>query len=97
MDIPYLVWGLIALAMATGLLAGVFLTFSDFVMESLLASKASAGTEAMQIINRKVYHSLCIRIHGRGHLNRSDCGGGSLFHWGLCRLNGGQHPHEPYP
>lgn len=54
---PY-VWGLIALAMATGLVAGVFLTFSDFVMKSLFASQPAAGTEAMQIINRKVYQSI---------------------------------------
>ena len=54
---PY-VWGLIALAMATALVAGVFLTFSDFVMKSLFASQPAAGTEAMQIINRKVYHSI---------------------------------------
>jgi uncharacterized membrane protein len=58
MTIPYSVWALIALAMATGLLAGVFLSFSDFVMKSLLASKPAAGTEAMQIINRKVYNSI---------------------------------------
>jgi len=58
MTIPYPVWALIALAMATGLLAGVFLTFSDFVMKSLLACKPAAGTEAMQIINRKVYNSI---------------------------------------
>jgi len=58
MAIPYSVWALIILAMATGLLAGVFLTFSDFVMKSLLASKPAAGTEAMQIINRKVYKSI---------------------------------------
>ena len=58
MPIPYSVWGLIALAMATGLVAGVFLTFSDFVMKSLFAAEPAAGTEAMQIINRKVYNSI---------------------------------------
>ncbi len=58
MPIPYSVWGLIALAMATGLVAGVFLTFSDFVMKSLFAAEPAAGTEAMQIINRKVYRSI---------------------------------------
>lgn len=49
---------LIALAMATGLIAGVFLAFSDFVMKSLFAAQPAAGTEAMQIINRKVYSSI---------------------------------------
>jgi uncharacterized membrane protein len=58
MEIPYSVWALVVLAMATGLLAGVFLTFSDFVMKSLLAAKPAAGSEAMQIINRKVYNSI---------------------------------------
>ena len=58
MTVPVTVWGLVALAIATTLVAGVFLTFSDFVMKSLFASKPAAGTEAMQIINRKVYHSL---------------------------------------
>jgi len=58
MEIPFSVWALVALAMATGLLAGVFLTFSDFIMKSLLAAKPATGTEAMQIINRKVYNSI---------------------------------------
>ena len=58
MDIPFVVWGLLASAMATGLVAGVFLTFSDFVMPSLFAADPAAGTEAMQIINRKVYRSI---------------------------------------
>jgi len=58
MTIPYAVWGLIALAMAAGLVSGVFLSFSDFVMKSLYASRPAAGTEAMQIINRKVLRSI---------------------------------------
>jgi uncharacterized membrane protein len=55
---PYYVWTLVALAMATGLVAGVFLAFSDFVMKSLFASQPAAGAEAMQIINREVYSSI---------------------------------------
>lgn len=58
MIIPQTVWVLLALASATGLVSGVFLTFSDFVMKSLAASRPSAGTEAMQIINRKVFRSI---------------------------------------
>lgn len=42
---------------ATGLVAGVFLTFSDFIMRSLTAAQPWAGAEAMQLINRKVYGS----------------------------------------
>ena len=47
---------------ATGLVAGVFLTFSDFVMRSLAASEAIAGAEAMQEINRKVYGSIFLTL-----------------------------------
>ena len=52
------VWSLLALAMASAMVAGVFLTFSDLVMPSLRRAKAAAGSEAMQIINRKVYRSV---------------------------------------
>ena len=58
MTIPFTVWGLLTLSMATGLVAGVFLTFSDFVMKSLRATEPAGGTEAMQIINREVYRSI---------------------------------------
>lgn len=58
MTIPFTVWGLLTLSMATALVAGVFLTFSDFVMKSLRATEPAGGTEAMQIINREVYRSI---------------------------------------
>ncbi|WP_421857719.1 DUF1772 domain-containing protein [Oricola sp.] len=45
-------------ALASGLVAGVFLTFSDFVMRSLSSAHPTAGIEAMQLINRKVYRSV---------------------------------------
>lgn len=45
-------------ALATALVGGVFLTFSDFVMRSLSAATPEAGMEAMQLINRKVYQSV---------------------------------------
>ena len=51
-------WVLAAASIAAGLVAGVFLTFSDFVMRSLGASAPAAGMEAMQQINRKVYRSV---------------------------------------
>lgn len=53
-------WELLAgatLVIVMGLVAGVFLTFSDFVMKSLGLAKPAAGMEAMQYINRKVYGS----------------------------------------
>ena len=42
---------------ACGLAAGVFLTFSDFLMPSLRAVTPASGIQAMQMINRKVYRS----------------------------------------
>ncbi|MEZ6000244.1 DUF1772 domain-containing protein [Hyphomonas sp.] len=43
---------------AYALVAGVFLTFSDFVMRSLAATQPEGGIEAMQQINRKVFRTL---------------------------------------
>lgn len=40
---------------AYGLVAGVFLTFSDFVMRSLGAVTPASGIAAIQSINRRVY------------------------------------------
>ena len=54
-------WILIVCAIsviACGLVSGVFLTFSDFVMKSLAAANPAGGIEAMQIINRKVFKSV---------------------------------------
>lgn len=49
---------LVAATLASGLVAGVFLTFSDFVMRALGRTAApAAGLEAMQLINREVYRS----------------------------------------
>lgn len=55
-DRAALIGALAAAALAAALVAGVFLTFSDFVMRSLAASEGGAG--AMQQINRKVYRSV---------------------------------------
>lgn len=43
--------------LAIGLVAGVFLAFSDFVMKALRATSTESAIEAMQVINRKVYGS----------------------------------------
>ncbi len=43
---------------ACGLVSGVFLTFSDFVMRSLDGAKTAAGVEVMQVINREVFRSV---------------------------------------
>jgi uncharacterized membrane protein len=47
-----------AAVVGCGLIAGVFLAFSDFVMKSLRAASPASGIEAMQLINRKVYGSV---------------------------------------
>ncbi|MGI9389769.1 MAG: DUF1772 domain-containing protein [Boseongicola sp.] len=49
---------LILAGLAAALVAGFFLTFSDFVMRALGASAPAAGTEAMQHVNREVYKSV---------------------------------------
>lgn len=49
-------------AVASGLVAGVFLAFSDFVMRSLRAATPAGGIESMQIINRKVYGSVFLTL-----------------------------------
>lgn len=40
---------------ACAVVAGVFLTFSDFVMRSLDGAETAAGVEVMQVINREVF------------------------------------------
>lgn len=43
---------------ASALVAGIFLAFSDFIMRSLRDTNPEGGIEAMQIINRYVYRSI---------------------------------------
>lgn len=45
-------------ALAYGVLAGVFLAFSDFIMRSLAQVSSSGGLEAMQVINREVFRTV---------------------------------------
>lgn len=51
-------WSMLALAMPSAVVAGVFMTFSDLVMPSLGRGDAATGSAAMQMINRKVYRSV---------------------------------------
>jgi uncharacterized membrane protein len=44
--------------MATGLVAGVFLAFSDFVTKALVSVAPDVGIKTMQKINRMVYGSI---------------------------------------
>lgn len=47
-----------AAAILNAIVAGVFLTFSDFVMKSLSAAPPATGVQTMQLINRRVYKSV---------------------------------------
>ena len=46
------------LGLATALLAGVFQSFSDFVMRGLLRAAPAGGIESMQQLNRTVFRSV---------------------------------------
>lgn len=50
--------GLMLTGLAAAMIAGCFLTFSDFIMRALGASAPAAGAEAMQQVNRKVFRSV---------------------------------------
>lgn len=54
----WIVWGLSGISIATALIAGVFMAFSDFIMRSFGTIEPSIGMEAMRSINRKVYGSV---------------------------------------
>lgn len=47
---------------ASALVSGVFLTFSDFVMRALDRTRREGGVEAMQIINREVFPTLFMAL-----------------------------------
>ncbi|MBN35194.1 MAG: hypothetical protein CMM46_10550 [Rhodospirillaceae bacterium] len=44
-------------ALAGGLVAGLFLIFSDFMMRALRLATPAAGIEVMQTLNREIYRS----------------------------------------
>ena len=49
-----------ALVVSSALSAGLFLTFSDFLMRSFQLSEDRAGVEVMQVLNREIFRSLTI-------------------------------------
>lgn len=58
-------WILVASGVAVvgcGMVAGLFLTFSDFVMRSLALAQVNAGVEVMQIINREIWRSVTMAL-----------------------------------
>ncbi len=52
-----LTYASLGLGLMAGLVAGIFLAFSDFIMRGLSSAGADAGAEAMRGINRTVYNS----------------------------------------
>jgi len=62
MSITWMIYFVVAAIVAYGLVAGVFLTFSDFVMRSLGAVTPANGIAAMQSINRRVYGSVFLTL-----------------------------------
>lgn len=54
MSMWVLLW-LQIVVLANGLIAGVFLAFSDFKMRALILTSGVGGAEAMQVINREVF------------------------------------------
>ncbi|KMW56686.1 Integral membrane protein [Candidatus Rhodobacter oscarellae] len=62
MSVELTIWGLVVLSLLVGSVAGTFLTFSDFVMRSLLAARAEVGAEAMAVLNRVIFRSIFIPL-----------------------------------
>lgn len=58
MAIDWIIIACLAMGLSCALVAGVFQSFSDFVMRALIAAAPSAGMESMQMINRTVFRSV---------------------------------------
>lgn len=60
MSVDLLTYLCLFLGLATALLAGVFQSFSDFVMQGLIRAEPRGGIESMQQLNRTVFRSVFI-------------------------------------
>ena len=58
MPTEWIVYACLGLGVSSALVAGVFQSFSDFVMRSLAAARPAGGAEVMQNINREVFRSV---------------------------------------
>ncbi len=58
MTTNWIVYACMAVGLSSALVAGVFQSFSDFVMKALGAAEPAGGIEVMQMINRKVFRSV---------------------------------------
>jgi len=52
----------LVLGLASALVAGVFQSFSDFVMQGLLRAQPAGGIDAMQQLNRTVFRSIFLAM-----------------------------------
>lgn len=60
MSPEFIIWSLTTASMASCLVAGVFLSFSDFTMRSLHLATPEVGSQSMQILNREIFRSVFI-------------------------------------
>jgi uncharacterized membrane protein len=58
MTTEWIIYACLAIGLCSALVAGVFQSFSDFVMKALVAAEPRGGIEAMQMINRTVFGSV---------------------------------------
>jgi uncharacterized membrane protein len=58
MSTNWIVYACLAVGLSSALVAGVFQSFSDFVMRALIMADPAGGIEAMQMINRTVFRSV---------------------------------------
>ncbi len=58
MSINWIAYACLAVGLSSALVAGVFQSFSDFVMKALIMAEPAGGIEAMQMINRTVFRSV---------------------------------------
>lgn len=54
----WIIYACVFLGLTSALVAGVFQSFSDFVMRGLIRAQPAAGAEVMQQINRTVFRSV---------------------------------------
>lgn len=62
MTADWIVYACLAAGLASALVAGVFLTFSDFVMKALVTAEPAGGIESMQRLNRTVFRSVFLAL-----------------------------------
>ena len=58
----WVLYGCLVLGFASALVAGVFQSFSDFVMAGLARARPAGGIESMQQLNRTVYRSVFLAM-----------------------------------